>query len=433
VDFDKKVVSNLMEMPFGKHVIFLAAGASKHSGYPLANDLRLLISSRDKWEEALSKYQDRIKTADVGKVQIASLGLDFWDKYRNVINLFRNGGFATLDEFCKLAGNQLQPEINGLRRLVRAALGLFNPEEHFENSEYYGFVQALFEADLKSLRNDVTILTYNYDPYLEFLLFRALEHRLLIRQAGKGGFMSPDDQAERTHHESLLDAATSGFHNPSSQAWLKADESEPRFCVLKLHGSICYQKDQVADYDTLFSIDPRKRAEKLFLDLADHDTPPLLFPWEIMTDGGFVGRDSILFQQYKSLVPLFRGIWERARREVQAADKISFVGLSMHSFLTDGLKYLFGGKKKRVEACLANPENVPFARDRSETHWNRLPNSPANKLADTFRNVAPGMSWCGYSLADKREDGDITLVRDFSEFIKTQMKPIPQSDPARPV
>jgi hypothetical protein len=43
-------------MATGKHVIFLGAGASKNSGYPLANDLRLLISSRNKRENAFRKY-----------------------------------------------------------------------------------------------------------------------------------------------------------------------------------------------------------------------------------------------------------------------------------------------------------------------------------------------------------------------------------------
>jgi hypothetical protein len=41
----------------GKYVIFLGAGSSKGSGYPLANELRLLTSSRKKWEEALDKYE----------------------------------------------------------------------------------------------------------------------------------------------------------------------------------------------------------------------------------------------------------------------------------------------------------------------------------------------------------------------------------------
>lgn len=133
----------------------------------------------------------------------------------------------------------------------------------------------------------------------------------------------------------------------------------------------------------------------------------------------------MLFNDFGGILgSLFRGIWERAKREVQAADKISFVGLSMHSFLIDGLKFLFEGKKNRVEICLANPENSTFVSGRSETHWNSLPNSPAYKLADVLRNVAPSMGWSGYSSHKKKDDGDITLVKDFSEFIRTQMRRI---------
>lgn len=148
-----------------KHVIFLGAGASKDSGYPLANKLRLLISSRTDWETALLNYAKERTPSDSSIVKI---GMEFWDQHKQAIDLFRNGGFATLDEFCKLAGGfGYGDEINGLRTLVRAVLGLFNPEDHFERSEYYAFVQALFEDDLVSLRDDVSVLTYNYDPYLE--------------------------------------------------------------------------------------------------------------------------------------------------------------------------------------------------------------------------------------------------------------------------
>ena len=93
----------------------------------------------------------------------------------------------------------------------------------------------------------------------------------------------------------------------------------------------------------------------------------------------------------------------------------------MHQFLSDGLGYLFEGKKDKVEVCLVNPENAPFDRIRSETHWNNLPNSPAKKLSQILGIVAPGMRWSGYGVPRKREDGEITLVKDFEAFIKTQM------------
>src|SRR5438034_6029242 len=97
------------EMKTGKHVIFLGAGASKGSGYPLANELRLLMSSRKEWEKALKGYGEIS-----GDASLISSGLNYWDSHANALDLFRNGGFATLDEFCKLAGSQFQDEINGL-------------------------------------------------------------------------------------------------------------------------------------------------------------------------------------------------------------------------------------------------------------------------------------------------------------------------------
>jgi hypothetical protein len=247
-------------MATGKHVIFLGAGASKESGYPLANDLRLLVSSRSKWEDALRKYEEESKHNG-----LTAIGLSFWDGHKQALDLFRNGGFATLDEFSKLAGNHLQQEIHRLRRLVRAALGLFNPEDHFEKSEYYGFVQALFEDDLVSLRKDVTVLTYNYDPYLDFLLHRALEHRWQVKGTGRPPFLiGQEDSAREQDRNNALSAVTSGFYNPQSQTWLDDDKTRPSFCLLKLHGSICFRKDNVAGYETLFAKNPNERAQSLF-------------------------------------------------------------------------------------------------------------------------------------------------------------------------
>jgi len=418
-------------MSTGKHVIFLGAGASHGSGYPLANGLRLLISSRRNWEKALLDYGNKLDPNHSGlrslDLRMTDIGLPFWEKHIQALTLFRNGGFATLDEFCLLAGQQFQNEINGLRRLVRAALGLFNPEDHFEDSEYYAFIQALFKDDLISLREDLSVLTYNYDPYLEFLLHRALVHRTQIRGTGQPAYLiEKEDFAHKENYSKALGGATSGFGSSNNLTWLEEDKTQPSFCLLKLHGSICREVDTVAGYQTLFEAGPLKRAESLFGGLANDDTPPILFPWEIMTNQGFVGKDSILFQTFGSSVyELFRGIWERARREVQSADKVSFVGLSLHSLIHDGLKYLFEVKKKSFEVCLANRENTPFDRQRVvETHWNNLPNSPAAKLAKTIGKVAPGVSWSGRPLPKQRDPGDITLVSDFESFVRTQMKPI---------
>jgi hypothetical protein len=404
----------------GKHVIFLGAGASKQSGYPLANDLRLLISSRKKWEEALAGYEDKQKL--VGR-PITAIGMNYWDKHADALNLFRNGGFATIDEFCKLAGGfSFQKEIHDLRCLVRAALGLFNPEENFEKSEYYGFIQSLFKNDLLSLREDLTVLTYNYDPYLEFLLHRAVEHRFQVVGRGKSFVVSSGDLAESSEQNNVLRAVTSGFGSVGEQKWLGDENTKPSFCVLKLHGSIVHVANQAADYEVLFSSDAKQRAEKLFREATGSYMTPILFPWEIMTDKGFVEKDSFPFRGSPPLYSLFRGIWERARREVQAADKISFVGLSMHSFLFDGLKYLFDGKEGQVEVCVANPDTTPWIRGNHETYWQNHPHSSAYAVNQALKNIAPKMQRVGMLQGGLATD-QITLVKDFALFVKTQIKP----------
>lgn len=142
-----------------------------------------------------------------------------------------------------------------------------------------------------------------------------------------------------------------------------------------------------------------------------------------MNENGFIEDGSFPLPNAPALYSLFRGIWERARREVQNADKISFVGLSMHSYLIDGLRFLFEGKTNEAEICVANPDNITFVPGRTETHWNSLTNSPAYTISKILDKVAPRMKRWGKVPNRSRSDGDITLVNDFSEFVKMQMKP----------
>jgi hypothetical protein len=414
-------------MSAGKHVIFLGAGASYGSGYPLANGLRLLISSRKKWEEAVAQYEAK---HNVVSRPIVTMAMSYYDRHREALELFRNGGFATLDEFCKLAGGfSFQREIKGLRSLVRGALGLFNPEEHFEKSEYYGFVQSLFKDDLLSLREDITVLTYNYDPYLEFLLYRALENRFRVTQKDKTYISNEKDLLRLKDYQRSLNAVTSGLFSYEDLSWLSHEPTKPAFCVLKLHGSICYYADEISGFDRLFLTEPQVRADKLFNGDPDRVMPPILFPWEVMTERGFAEQNAFPIQS-RVLHTLFQGIWERARRDVQAADKISFVGMSMHPFMFDGLKYLFDGKQGKVEVCVANPDNMQFVRGKAETHWNHQPYSSAYAVAKTLGEIAPKMSRFGMVPGSRRgADGDVTLVQNFSEFIRTQMKPIQKQPP----
>jgi hypothetical protein len=218
----------------------------------------------------------------------------------------------------------------------------------------------------------------------------------------------------------------------TAQTWMWANRwkitagERPSFCALQLHGSICFpvQPGVEVDYATLFEAEPKERAEKLFQSQATTVATPILFPWEIITRGKFVEDASFPFGNNSPIRPLFRGVWERARSEILSAKRISFVGLSMHSFLLDGLKYLFEGKQDKVEIVLANPDNTPFVRGKSETHWNKLPHSPGYALSQMLTAAAPKMSRFGIVPGFPNGDGDITLVHDFASFIKTQMRPV---------
>ena len=218
-------------------------------------------------------------------------------------------------------------------------------------------------------------------------------------------------------------AVTSGFYPQQGNLWLGDEKSEPCFCVLKLHGAICYYADDATSYANLFDETPEQRAKKLFDPKNNHILPPMMFPWE-MGSGELTG-EFFLESQNRELGPMMLGIWARAHREVLAADKISFVGLSMHPFLFDGLKYLFKGKEGDVEICVVNPENTEFVPEKSGTHFNNIPHSPAFALSQVLNLIAPKMNRFGKSphyLA--KSTGDITLIKNFADFIRKEMKPI---------
>src|SRR4051794_20017203 len=119
-----------------------------------------------------------------------------------------------------------------LKRAMRFALCLHNPEKQFHKSDYYPFLQRLFVADEPKLRDDVSILSFNNDPYLEFLVGRALDHRW--RAYNGGTKFAP---------LSLRNTVESGMLDP------KADiTQESGFCILKLHGSVA-QPEQAREED----------------------------------------------------------------------------------------------------------------------------------------------------------------------------------------
>jgi hypothetical protein len=198
-----------------KHVIFLGAGASMGSGYPSANELRLLMCS-------YKHFFDKLQELGIRGTEISPL-LDYWKQFKQSLDLFRHGGFASVDEFCKLAGNneKFSSDIRALKKLMRLVLCLHNPEDNFHKSEYYPFIQRLFKNDEPELRDDIVVLSFNYDPYLEYLISRAHRKRIEVHSNSSMILKS-------------FNAMNSGFASSNDTSWADQDG----FSLLKLHGTI---------------------------------------------------------------------------------------------------------------------------------------------------------------------------------------------------
>jgi hypothetical protein len=369
----------------GKHVIVLGAGASASSGYPVGEGLRKLLANP---ERLCAKVKEQLKE----KNEEIEGGLDYSLKTLDrSIRLFRNGGFATVDEFVRLAGQHRETEAEYLRRLLSLCFAIENPEASFEQSDYYPFVQRLFEGDLMSLRADLSVLTFNYDSYLEFLLRRAYETRC----EAKG--MAPSDV--------VLDAILSGFRSRLTQKL-----AEPGgFCLLKLHGTCalpsCDERDEPCPtHDELFNPDPARRFHTVSSRrFADVGFSPIFFPWEILNrSGSFVSKEKFRWAKQRQtgseieLFSLFKAIWERARKEVRGAARLSFVGLSMHNYLEPGFRFLLKGKGGHAELVIADKE----------------PQKPAERLERWLKGSCPDLQW------------KVRVRTSFAEFIQEEMEPL---------
>ena len=310
---------------------------------------------------------------------------------------------------------------------MRIVLSIHNPEEKFHESDYYSFIQRLFRDDkLDELRPDITVITYNYDCYLDFLLLEAFRHRQQL---------SENPQEVNDFWSGKL---TSGFFNPAGDRdW----ESQTQgFNYFKLHGSVAYGNDMYFGHDASFRQDVVKRYESLGDKSIQWEIPPVVFPWELFdTDTGkFISEEEFVFSKHskgstekaksRQLFNHFKKIWMNAKWAVTHADKISFVGLSMHQYMEDGLAYLFEGKSNGVQAVVANHSNEHFRNTENRLH----PSSLRGRVAEIFRDVAPNMK---HVRSSSEEDGifrdkspeessytpDITARYSFKEFIEREM------------
>jgi hypothetical protein len=208
-----------------KHVIIMGAGASVTSGYPDANQLTVLMCD---WQMFFKEFAVRLRAEGVENTEEwvrRSTIRNYYDSFQPTVQLLRNGDFATMDELSNLAfGGRHAGEIAKLKKLMRFIFALNNPEiSHWAHSDYRAFIHALFERKSR-LREDISLISFNYDPYLEYRLLKALRARLQVCP------ISAEDENR------MKQAVTSGFLNTCDLEWAKT----PGFCHLKLHGTSFY-------------------------------------------------------------------------------------------------------------------------------------------------------------------------------------------------
>jgi hypothetical protein len=437
-----------------KHVIFLGAGASWTSGYPLAADLRFILSSPERFRLYLNDKIEKLPLAISYQSELKGKLEKAYASHKDAVRLFRDGGFATVDEFSYLARERHEVFVQTLKRFTSAIFSIHNPEHSylkpgtqagetttaFLSSDYFPFIQKLFDQSFHDFKSEVAVFTYNYDAYLEFLLSRAYK----VRKETSG---------EET--DQVPSGVLSGFGDLDAKKLLKEDG----FCFLKLHGTSVLPgfrsiDGRVSDHSPLtFSevFEDRELLGNRLLAQADFGSqkrPPIIFPWELIQDNGeFVSQDKFgaaegsLAKSEKRLgdsgsyYEIFKAIWQRAQNELVDAEKISFVGLSMHEFLKPGLKFLFSkriGKFKKsatkdmdwqLEISLACPG--AWASGDSFRSLPR-PNSPPAKLAAMLADVNPNMAKKEkgqvYSHnSGKKAVGGINCYDCFKDFIEAEM------------
>jgi hypothetical protein len=379
------------------------------SGYPSAEKLRLLLTSPHEFALFLQNRFSRQPGISYSwyKSQIEGHAKVF----NHAIEIFQQGNFGTVDEFCAVCGGVYSDEVQIVKDYMSFVLSCVSPEYTFEQSEYHSFIRHLFNPDRRTLREDVSILTFNYDPYLEFLLINALEVRTREKSSGRAP---------------LPDAAVISGLCPFGQPLA----GRAGFCHLKLHGSIGLlytnpngQEPTATGLNKILK-KPSNPAEFLSgLFAARPKTHgPICFPWEInFTDGKFSGPliTETGWKKFDNFNEVFTDIWQRAREEVQRAKKISFVGISMHDFLLPGLKYMFEGKSDDYWLIVANKDMELDVREISPSRGGEPrklfhPTSSVSRIRTALTGLCSGRPF---------QNVTECAVPTFETFIRTEMEP----------
>ena len=402
----------------GKHVIILGAGASYSSGYPLNPELGRILSSPEGFEQYV-RDQDAYPQLKQKLIMELRKEEKWWRS-------FRDGRFDTVDEFSSQFRDTLKPVVQNLKWYTSWAFVLHNPQGNSgsckrgdttgpESSDYLTFVKRLFKEGSPRLREDIAVLTYNYDAYFEFLLSCAFKGRL------------------GDNHAQISTAWVSGLGDLDAHALFGAKG----FCFLKLHGTsvlpLFFPPNMHHAHPLTFNEAFVDRAQLGKLPdpvrVGRPPTPPIFFPWELITKrGGFLTEDAFWgvdgTKDNRVYYPVFKAIWKRAQQEITEAKKISFVGFSGHPFMEHGLWFLFKGRARQIKAGTKQPLEVVTANPDSVPQGHRG-NAPAlgghvDRLQKLLEAACPGLTFADLP-PGKPGLGKIACYPDFRSFLYAEL------------
>jgi hypothetical protein len=131
-----------------------------------------------------------------------------------------------------------------------------------------------------------------------------------------------------------------------------------------------------------------------------------------------------------TLYQLFKSIWTRAKAEVQAARKISIVGVSMHEYLKPAFQFLFAGKSDDIELVFADKSLARF-RGGKESDAQLDPLTPVSRLDQLLRGCCPKLRWnvpmmpdgspASAALVQVDSRRPIRQYASFEEFIQNEL------------
>lgn len=148
----------------------------------------------------------------------------------------------------------------------------------------------------------------------------------------------------------------------------------------------------------------------------------MFFPWELFgDDGNFISQEqfggleelangNMVYRHERKLIyPVCRAIWERAQKEISEADKISFVGMSFHTFLKRGLEFLFSSKNRTKP-----PSNLVFVGPQFHPSSGTKGTLLFNKALGTLKTIFPGI-FGGIGITN------LNSYENFAAFIREEM------------